>query len=55
MLYSMSFSLSDYSFSARTFVFLETMKVYCLGVICFLIQWGIILMIFDYLKYIQHF
>lgn len=37
-LYSVSFSLIEYSFSAMAFLFLEAVKMYCIGVIYFFIQ-----------------
>lgn len=49
-LYSVSFSLIEYSFSAMAFLFLEAVKMYCIGVIYFFIQWGIVLVTFDCLK-----
>lgn len=49
-LYSVSFSLIEYNFSAMTLLFLESVKVYCIGVIYFFIQWGIVLLTFNCLK-----
>lgn len=56
MLYlsSMNFSLIEYNFSTRIFMFLEVVKVSCVGIIYFILQWGVILIAFDYLKYVKH-